>query len=246
METTLEPAKENRIKSLLNKYKKPLWRGLRWATIGFFASTIFVVLLYSFVNPPVTPLMIIRYFEHRKASDRPVYITKNWVDIDDISPNMVLAVVSSEDNRFTEHWGLDLQAIEKAQKHNQRSKRKHGASTISQQVAKNVFLWPARTYVRKGLELYFTALIEVFWSKKRIMEVYLNVLETGKGMYGVEASARQYYGRPAKRLTRSQAAMIAAIIPSPQKRSPVRPTAYLYRRQAKILDLMGKIEKVDL
>lgn len=229
-----------------NPWLRRVAKLLKWTVLIFFGYTILVTILYSFINPPITPLMLIRYFEQRGESDKPVFITKKWVDIDDISPAMVLAVVSSEDNRFTEHWGLDLQAIEKAKKHNLRSKRKHGASTISQQVAKNVFLWPARTYVRKGLELYFTALIEVFWSKKRIMEVYLNVLETGKGIYGAEAAANKYFGRSAKRLTRGQAAMIAAAIPNPRSRNPARPTGYLYKRQAKILDLMNKIEKVDL
>lgn len=159
---------------------------------------------------------------------------------------MIRAVVASEDNRFTEHWGIDIQAVQKAVDYNKRHKRKRGASTITQQVAKNVFLWPARTYIRKGLELYFTVLIEAIWSKKRIMVVYLNVMETGNGIYGVEAAAQKYFKKPASKLTRGQAALIAASLPNPRGRNPARPTAYMLRRQAKILDLMRKIGEIPL
>ena len=218
---------------------------LKWVAIVFFSSTILTVLLYSFINPPVTPLMVERVIE-QKFDGKEARMSKQWVNIGKISPNMVLAVVSSEDNKFTEHFGFDLEAIEKAQEHNKKSKRKWGASTISQQTAKNVFLWPSRTWIRKGMELYFTSLIEIIWSKKRIMEVYLNIIETGDGVYGVEAASQLYFKKSALRLNRNEAALIASILPNPRKRNPTSPTPYLYGRQSKILGIMNKIGKVDL
>ena len=159
---------------------------------------------------------------------------------------MVQAVVTSEDNNFTSHFGIDVEAIEKARVHNQTHRRKWGASTISQQTAKNVFLWPKRTYIRKGFEVYFTFLIEIFWSKKRIMEVYLNMIEMGPGIYGAEAASQYYFHKPASRLNAGEAAMIAVCLPNPRKRNPVRPTTYMIHRQQAILNLMPKIGKVDL
>jgi len=161
-----------------------------------------------------------------------------------ISPHMIQAVVAAEDNRFLEHWGIDVEAIEKAVEHNKRYRRKRGASTITQQTAKNVFLWPARTYTRKAFEFYFTTMIELTWSKKRIMEVYLNVIETGDGIYGVEAAAQKYFHKPASKLTRGEAALIAATLPNPRKRNPAAPTSYMLKRQARILDLMNKLPPV--
>jgi len=169
---------------------------------------------------------------------------KKWVSMRKISPHMVRAVVASEDNRFLEHWGIDVDAIQKAIAYNKRHRRKHGASTITQQVAKNVFLWPARTMLRKGFELYFTVLIEAVWSKKRIMTVYLNIVETGDGLYGVEAAAQKYFHKPASKLTRAEAALIAASLPNPRKRNPAAPTSYMLRRQARIMNLMNKIGEV--
>jgi monofunctional biosynthetic peptidoglycan transglycosylase len=145
-----------------------------------------------------------------------------------------------------EHNGIDFGAIEKARDHNKKSRRKRGASTISQQTAKNVFLWPARTYLRKGFEVYFTLMIETFWSKKRIMEMYLNMIEMGPGIYGAEATAQHYFHKPASRLTSAEAALIAASLPNPLKRNPASPSAYMYSRQQKILSLMRKIGKVEL
>lgn len=225
------------------KYLKKFWVITKWAAIGFFGSTIFIVVLFSFVNPPVTPLMIKRALI-KESDGRRVGIHKDWVSFKEISPNMIQAVVASEDNRFLEHWGIDVEALQKAVNYNKRHRRKHGASTITQQVAKNVFLWPSRTWVRKGFELYFTVMIEVVWSKKRIMVVYLNVMETGNGVYGVEAASRKYFHYSAATLTRSEAALIAASLPNPRMRNPAQPTAYLLRRQARILNLMNKIGEV--
>jgi monofunctional glycosyltransferase len=233
------------VQSRTRKWLKMLLIAGKWTVIGFFASTVIVVILFSFINPPLTPLMAKRALI-RKDNGEFVGIHKDWVSYRNISPNMVHAVVAAEDNRFIEHFGIDLQAVEKAVDYNKRHRRKRGASTISQQVAKNVFLWPARTYIRKGFELYFTVLIETVWSKKRIMVVYLNVMETGDGMYGVEAAAQKYFHKPASKLTRNEAALIAAALPNPRKRNPARPSSYLLRRQARILSLMRKIGPVDL
>lgn len=225
------------------KLVKKIWKIFLWVALGFLGSTLFFIILYSFVNPPVTPLMISRALL-KNPDDGRVGIHKDWVSFREISPNMIKAVVASEDNRFLEHWGIDVEAVQKAVAYNKRHRRKHGASTITQQVAKNVFLWPARSWIRKGFELYFTVMIEVVWSKKRIMVVYLNIIETGNGVYGVEAAARKYFRKPAAKLTRGEAALIAAALPNPRKRNPAKPTPYLLRRQARILNLMNKIGEV--
>lgn len=230
---------------LFRRYLKKALVVIQWTAIGFFASTIFTVVLFSFINPPLTPLMVKRAMI-KKSDGKRVGIHKDWVSYKKISPHMTNAVIASEDNRFVEHWGFDMQAIQKAVDYNKRHKRKRGASTITQQVAKNVFLWPARTYLRKGFELYFTVLIEAVWSKRRIMVVYLNVMETGNGIYGVEAAAQKYFHKPALKLSRAESALIAASLPNPRKRNPARPTPYLQRRQSRILDLMRKIGPADL
>jgi monofunctional biosynthetic peptidoglycan transglycosylase len=227
----------------LKKYIRKFWVIIKWAAIIFFGSTLFFVVLYSFVNPPVTPLMIKRAFV-KKPDGKRAGIHKDWVSYRKISPHMIRAVVASEDNRFLEHWGVDMDAVQKAVEYNKRHRRKHGASTITQQVAKNVFLWPSRTWIRKGFELYFTVLIEAVWSKKRIMVVYLNVVETGNGVYGVEAAARKYFHKPAARLTRGESALIAAALPNPRVRNPAKPSAYLLRRQVRIMNLMSKIGEI--
>lgn len=176
-----------------------------------------------------------------------VKLKKDWVSLDDISPNLQLAVVASEDNRFLAHHGFDFDAIQKAKGYNERKKGKRirGASTISQQTAKNVFLWPQRSWVRKGLEVYFTLLIELAWPKKRIMEVYLNVIEMGDGIYGAEKASLKYFGIHASKLTRAQAAMLAAILPNPRKFNPSLPSTYLLIRQQWVLWNMGNIGRLE-
>jgi monofunctional biosynthetic peptidoglycan transglycosylase len=231
-----------------NRYLKIAGRILqwfKWILIGFFTLSLLTVVVFRFVPPPVTPLMIKRAIIRASEGKKPL-ISKDWKRLNNISPHLIQAVVASEDNRFLEHWGIDIQAIEKAVAHNKRHKRKRGASTITQQTAKNVFLWPARTYTRKIFELYFTTMIELLWSKKRIMEVYLNVIEMGDGIYGAEAAARKYFHKPAAKLTKGEAALIAASLPNPRKRNPAAPSAYMLRRQEKILDLMRKITPVKL
>jgi len=230
----------------MKDFWKIVWKWIRYVSLFFFLSTILSVLTYRFINPPLTPLMIIRLFQQAIDGEK-IMLKKDWVSLDKISPQLQLAVVASEDNRFLEHRGFDFQAIEKAKDYNEKKKgkRMRGASTISQQTAKNVFLWPQRSWIRKGLEAYFTVLIELVWSKKRIMEVYLNVIETGKGIYGAEKSSQIYFNKPAEKLTRGEAALLAAILPNPLKWSPAHPTGYLLTRQQWILWNMANIGKVE-
>ncbi len=213
----------------------------------FFISTITIVVLYKFIPPPFTPLMIIRVFEQTFDSERDVRLYKDWVSLEDMSESMPLAVITSEDQKFEEHYGFDMAAIEKAQKYNKRHKGKKvkGASTITQQTAKNVFLWPQRSYVRKAFEVYFTSLIELLWSKERIMEVYLNVIEMGDGIYGAEAASQSYFDKPVSKLSNSQAALIAACLPNPIRWSPARPTSYIKRKQTWILRHMRKATRPE-
>lgn len=184
---------------------------LRISVVFVFISILWV-LLYRWINPPGTILMLSRKIESNKDGFK---ITKKWVNIENISNNMQLAVICGEDQNFSEHFGFDFKSIERAVEHNKRSKQKVGASTISQQTAKNVFLWSGRSWLRKGLEAWFTLLIELIWSKKRIMEVYLNVIETGDGVFGVEAAARKYFNTTASHLNALQSAKIASILPNP-------------------------------
>lgn len=204
-----------------------------------------MVILYRFVPPPVTPLMLIRCYQ-QKAAGKEMKMQKHWVSLDNIAPDLQLALVAGEDNNFLSHNGFDFEAIKKAIEYNkEHPKETHGASTISQQTAKNVFLWDGRTYLRKGLEVYFTFLIETFWSKKRIMEVYLNEIEMGDGIYGAEAASQAYYKKPAKNLSRAEAASICAIVPSPRYWSPVNPNGSVLMRKEAILWNMNNIVKVD-
>lgn len=193
---------------------------------------------------PLTPLMAIRWMEQVFDKEKEVRFKKDWVSIDKISRHMPQAVVAAEDQKFLDHFGFDREAMEKAWEGNKKGKRIKGASTITQQTAKNVFLWPGRNLIRKGLEAYFTVLMEVLWSKERIMEVYLNVIEMGEGIYGIEAAAQTYYKKPAAKLSRQEAAMIAAVLPNPRRWSPARPTPYIYGRQSWILRQMNNINPV--
>ena len=225
--------------------KKFLFRTLtfvKYFIIVYFVSSIFFVILYKYVNPPLTPLMVIRLAE-QSFGGQTVKLKKDWISIDKMSASMPLAVVSSEDNLFLEHSGFDFESIEKAKEYNaqMQGRKMRGASTISQQTAKNVFLWPQRSWLRKGLEVYFTVLIEFIWGKKRILEVYLNVIETGNGIYGVESASQSYFGKSASGMSRSEAALIAAVLPNPLKWNPASPTPYIRGRQQWILWNMNNI-----
>ena len=219
---------------------------LKKAFLIFLGTSILSVIVFRFIPIPFTPLMLIRLVV-QVSEGKSMKMKKDWTCLEDMSSNLPLAVISSEDQKFTKHFGFDFEAIQKAYKSNQKKKTRSikGASTISQQVAKNVFLWPGRSYLRKGLEVYFTVLIEVFWSKERIMEVYLNVAEMGNGVYGGEAASRTYFKCSASKLTKDQAAWIACILPNPRKYSPNNPTAYLKKRHVWIRQNMKNMQKVD-
>ena len=220
--------------------KKAL-RILRNIILFFFISTISAVILYRFIPVYLTPLMVIRCVEQITDGKKPT-LKHKWVPFDEISKNLPMAVIASEDNRFATHNGFDFVEIEKAVKENEKRKRKRGASTISQQTAKNVFLWPKSSWLRKGFEVYFTGLIELFWSKERIMEVYLNSIEMGNGIYGAEAVAKNHFNTTAKKLSAGQSALIAASLPNPIRFNSGKPSAYMLKRQAQILRLMKLIE----
>ncbi|PZQ62411.1 MAG: monofunctional biosynthetic peptidoglycan transglycosylase [Phenylobacterium zucineum] len=197
------------------------------AVIVLFVGPVIVVAVYRFVPPPVTFLMVQRLFEGQGLDHR-------WVPLEKISPNLVRAAIAAEDARFCEHRGFDVAAIEKAMAANAKGKKLRGGSTISQQTAKNVFLWPGRDWVRKGLEAWFTVLIEIGWGKERIMEVYLNSIEFGPGIYGAEAASQRFFKVPASRLTPTQAARMAAILPKPLGWKAAKPGPYVKRRAGSI------------
>jgi monofunctional biosynthetic peptidoglycan transglycosylase len=203
--------------------------------IYFFAVSIIWVVVLKFVPVWVTPFMISRKVEAFRA-DEDTEIHKDWESYDNISKEVALAVVASEDQNFPKHWGFDFDEIYDAM--TEKRKRVRGASTISQQVAKNVFLWHGRSYIRKGLEAYFTVLIELIWDKERILEVYLNVAEMGKMTFGVEAASQRFYKKPAKNLTRYEAARIAAVLPNPVRFSIKNPSAYVNKRTNQIVRQM--------
>lgn len=175
------------------------------------------------------------------SGERNYRLRYDWVPFERISANAAVAVIASEDQTFAEHFGFDLQMIRKAVDHNAKGRRVRGASTITQQVAKNLFLWSGRSYLRKGLEAWFTLCIEVLWPKSRILEVYLNIAEFGRGTYGIEAASRRFFDKPASRLTRSEAARLAAVLPSPRRLRADRPSPYVQRRTAAIQAQMRAI-----
>ena len=218
---------------------------LKWIVVAFFASTILSVVALRFMPVVVTPLMLIRCYEQVKAGEE-LKLSHDWEPLTNISKDLPIAVMASEDAKFLEHHGFDYQAIEHAAKRNRQhpEKRKLGASTISQQTAKNVFLWPGRSWVRKGFEVYFTALIELMWPKERIMEVYLNSIEMGNGIYGAQAVAEEHFNTDAKDLTKAQCALIAATLPNPRKFSSKNPSAYMLKRQKRILREMKYVERM--
>lgn len=210
--------------------------------MAFFASTILVVVLYRFVPVYYTPLMFIRLAQLDKPR-----IEHYWVPLSQMTAQMPIAVMASEDQRFMEHHGFDFEAIKAAAQRNLEHPEKNrlGASTISQQTAKNVFLWPSRSWLRKGLEAYFTVLIELCWSKKRILEVYLNSIETGPGLYGVEAVARSHFSTDAGHLSADQCALIAATLPNPRRFSSAAPSSYMKKRQQWIRRQMRQLGPLE-
>lgn len=215
-------------------------RILLWIVLLFFGSTILTVLLYKWMPIFYTPLMAIRSIE-MKSDGKDIICIHEWQPLDSISPYLPIAVMASEDQLFLKHNGFDFDAILQARKEAQAGGRERGASTISQQTAKNVFLWPSHSWIRKGFEAYFTVLIEFIWDKDRIMEVYLNSIEMGEGIYGVEAVAQEHFHCHAWQLTKEQCALIAATLPNPRKFSSKHPSSYMLKRQRQIIRQMNNI-----
>ena len=220
--------------NFLNRFSKII---LKLITIAkwFAILSVGIVIFYKFVPVPYTPLMVWRTVGSLFSDEKYIGMEKKWVPMEEIAKPMRLAVIRAEDYKFYQHHGFDFEAIEKAIQYNKTHKKKKGASTISQQTAKNVFLWPSRSWLRKGLEAYFTVLIELFWSKDRILEVYLNVIELGRGVYGVEAASQKFFKKPASKLNKHQASLMAAVLPNPIKFRIDKPSRYVTNRQRKIM-----------
>ena len=225
---------------MVKKISKFLLRLMLW----FMGLSICFVILFRFLPVPYTPLMAIRAVEN-KIDGKEMICSHDWVPLDEISTNLQKAVIASEDANFLHHHGFDFDAIQKAMKNNEKGKKIKGGSTISQQTAKNVFLWQGRSYLRKGLEAYFTVLIEFFWGKERIMEVYLNSIEMGNGVYGAQAAAEHWYRKDAAYLTKREAAGIAAILPNPRKFKASSSSSYIEKRKGRIVKHMGYVGKLD-
>ncbi len=221
-----------------------VFRWIRNLLIVFFGSTILMVMVYRVVPVYFTPLMFIRVGQQITSGEMPK-LHHYWVSLEKISPKLVRAVIASEDNLFMKHHGFDFNQIEKAVMENKYRKKARGASTISQQTAKNVFLWPQSSFIRKGFEVYFTVLIEFFWGKERIMEVYLNSIEMGDGIYGAESVAQLHFNKSASELTSSNAATIAATLPNPIRFNSEHPSPYIKRRKSQIMRLMPMMGKID-
>lgn len=218
-------------------FVKILWRFSWKAAMWFFIVSFLSVIFFRWVPIPITPLMLIRCVE-QKMDEKEMKLNKEWVPLEEIAPNLQLAVVCSEDQNFLKHNGFDFEAIEKAIEYNETHKKTRGASTISQQTAKNVFLWQGRSFIRKGFEVYFTFLIETFWSKERIMEVYLNVIEMGDGIYGAQAASKKNFKKDAQYLSKLEAATIAAVLPNPIRFNAGNPSGYVQKRRAWIMNQM--------
>ncbi|WP_396174345.1 monofunctional biosynthetic peptidoglycan transglycosylase [Flavobacterium sp.] len=225
---------------MIKKISRWIWKAMLW----FFGLSIVSVIIFKWVPIPFTPLMVIRIIEFKSDNQDAIY-SHDWVPLEEISPNLQKAVIASEDGNFLKHSGFDFEAMQKAFKNNQKGRKLKGGSTISQQTAKNVFLWQGRSYVRKGLEAYFTVLIELIWGKKRIMEVYLNSIEMGNGVYGAQEAARHWYRKEAKNLTKREAAGIAAILPNPRKYKATNSSSYIERRKDRIMRVMRHVGKIE-
>lgn len=216
---------------------------LRKIIYGFLTISFIWVLIYRFINPPITFLMVQRAIE-RKLDGKDLKINQSWIAMEDLSTNLKKAAIAGEDINFLNHYGFDFKAMETAFEKNKKGKKIRGGSTISQQTAKNVFLWPGRSYIRKAFEAYFTVLMELLWGKERILEVYLNVIEMGDGVYGAEAAVQNYWGKSASSMSKSQAALLVAVLPNPLRWNPTRPTRFIYYKQGLILRNMRSLKKL--
>ena len=222
---------------MLKKIFRWIWKALLW----FFAISILMVIVFRWIPVPWTPLMATRAIEN-KFDGNDMVCSHDWVSLEEISTNLQKAVIASEDANFLKHHGFDFSAIRKAMKNNEKGKRLKGGSTITQQTAKNVFLWQGRSYLRKGLEAYFTVVIEIFWGKERIMEVYLNSIEMGDGVYGAQAASKYWYRKDVVGLSKKEAAGIAAILPNPRKFKATNSSSYINRKKGRIMAGMAAVK----
>ena len=236
---TKQPVKKEPT-SFMSKLSRFLFKIFLW----FLGISLFLVVFFKFVPVVFTPLMVIRAIEN-KVEGKELHFSHDWEPIENLSMNLQKAVIASEDGTFLTHNGFDFKAMQKAYKSNERGRRIKGGSTISQQTAKNVFLWQGRSYLRKGLEAYFTVLIEIIWGKERIMEVYLNSIEMGDGVYGAQAATQHWYRKDATSLTPIQAAGIAAILPNPRKYKATSSSSYINNRKSKIVRVMRTVGKIE-
>ncbi len=223
---------------------KKAFRIIGKIALWFFVISILSVFVFKWVPVPSTPLMVTRAIDN-KLDGNDMICSHDWVPLEEISTNLQKAVIASEDANFLTHHGFDFKAIQKAMESNEKGKKLKGGSTISQQTAKNVFLWQGRSYLRKGLEAYFTVLIELIWGKERIMEVYLNSIEMGNGVYGAEAASKYWYRKSAINLTKNEAAGIAAILPNPRKFTATNSSSYINRKKGRIVKHMNYVGKLE-
>jgi monofunctional biosynthetic peptidoglycan transglycosylase len=217
------------------KYRQRLRRGLLWGLAAFVLLSVLPIVALRWLPPPTTAVMLQRTLSEGRTQDY------QWRPIERISPQIALAVVASEDQKFPRHWGFDLAALRAAVQAGARGERLRGASTLTQQVARNLFLWQGRSYLRKALEAWISVWLEILWPKQRILEVYLNIAETGHHTFGVEAAAQRYFGRPAERVSREQAALLAAVLPSPRRYQAARPSAFVLQQRDRVLQQMSQL-----
>ncbi len=237
--------KKNSVKEI--SFGKRILSFFKWIlkfAILFFISTVLIVFAMRWINPVTSSIMIQRQISGLFDGEFEI-IKYHWVDYDDISKFMPIAIVAAEDQNFPKHFGFDFKQIEKALKENKRGRRVRGASTITQQVAKNLFLWEGKSFVRKGIEAYFTLLIELLWDKKRILEVHMNIAEMGDKIFGVGTASVAYFKIPAAKLSIRQAALLAAVLPSPKKYSAVKPSGYVRGRQSWIIRQINSLGGAD-
>lgn len=242
------PSMRSSVRGASARKRGGAWRWFKRIAVAGIVILFFVPVIwfavFRFVPVPFTSFML-RGTLAGWQEPQAYTLRHDWVALERISPLLQRAVIASEDQKFLDHYGLDIEAMEKAFDHNQRSRRVRGGSTISQQTAKNIFLWPGRSYVRKGLEAYLTVVMETLWSKERILEVYLNSAEFGRGVYGAEAAARFYFRKPASKLTPREAALLAAVLPAPRKRNPAKPSGYVTAQAGRIQAQMARLGPVE-
>ena len=228
-------------------FKQKLFRLLKWIlkfSIIFFVATVFFVFMMRWINPVTSSIMIQRQISTIIKGEFN-FVKYNWIDYNDVSEYLPIAFVAAEDQNFPKHFGFDFKQIEKALKQNKKGKRIRGASTITQQVAKNLFLWEGKSFVRKGIEAYFTLLIELLWSKKRILEVHLNIAEMGNNIFGVGTASWAYFKKSPAKLSLAQSALLAAILPNPNRYSAVKPSGYVRGRQNWIIRQVNSLGGPD-